>query len=226
MQGPSTTGATVERVLVPGSRCGAAAGWDAGPVDFTETELTVAITAAAKSALAAQSRDIRKGRVDVEDAWRDLGGHGRYQLLESLGSQILPIIASLSEDALYAVPTGMREGSYALGADKISTIFRVVIPSAFSGIAASVILGISRGIGETMIVAIAAGQQPRFTLDPRVPIETMTAYIVQVSLGDTPAGTLEYRTIFAVGAALFVMTLGLNLISHRLRRRIQRGGTL
>ncbi len=143
-----------------------------------------------------------------------------------MGIMILPIIASLSEDALYAVPTGMREGSYALGADKIATIFRVVIPSAYSGIAASVILGISRGIGETMIVAIAAGQQPRFTLDPRVPIETMTAYIVQVSLGDTPAGTLEYRTIFAVGAALFLMTLGLNLISHRLRRRIQRGGTL
>jgi phosphate transport system permease protein len=143
-----------------------------------------------------------------------------------MGVMILPIIASLSEDALYAVPTGMREGSYALGADKISTIFRVVIPSAFSGIAASVILGISRGIGETMIVAIAAGQQPRFTFDPRVPIETMTAYIVQVSLGDTPAGTLEYQTIFAVGAALFLMTLGLNLISHRLRRRIQRGGTL
>ncbi len=143
-----------------------------------------------------------------------------------MGVMILPVIASLSEDALHAVPTGMREGSYALGADKVVTIFRVVIPSAFSGIAASVILGISRGIGETMIVAIAAGQQPRFTFDPRVPIETMTAYIVQVSLGDTPAGTLEYRTIFAVGAALFLMTLGLNLISHRLRRRIQRGGTL
>ncbi|MGA9520213.1 MAG: phosphate ABC transporter permease subunit PstC [Myxococcaceae bacterium] len=143
-----------------------------------------------------------------------------------MGIMILPIIASLSEDALHAVPAGMREGSYALGADKIATIFRVVIPSAFSGIAAAIILGISRGIGETMIVAIAAGQQPRFTLDPRVPIETMTAYIVQVSLGDTPAGTLEYRTIFAVGAALFLMTLGLNLISHRLRRRIQRGGTL
>jgi phosphate transport system permease protein len=143
-----------------------------------------------------------------------------------MGVMILPIIASLSEDALHAVPMGLREGSYALGADKISTIFRVVIPSAFSGIAASVILGISRGIGETMIVAIAAGQQPRLTLDPRVPVETMTAYIVQVSLGDTPTGTIEYRTIFAVGAMLFLMTLGLNLISHRLRRRIQRGGVL
>ncbi len=95
-----------------------------------------------------------------------------------------------------------------------------------SGIAASIVLALSRAIGETMIVAIAAGQQPRLALDPRVPIETMTAYIVQVSLGDTPTGTLEYRTIFAVGTALFVMTLCLNLVSHRLRRRFQKGGVL
>jgi phosphate transport system permease protein len=143
-----------------------------------------------------------------------------------MGVMILPVIASLSEDAIHAVPMGLREASYALGADKLSTIFRAVLPAAFSGIAASIILGVSRAIGETMIVAIAAGQQPRLTLDPRVPVETMTAYIVQVSLGDTPTGTLEYRTIFAVGMTLFVMTLGLNLISHRLRRRIQKGGIL
>jgi phosphate transport system permease protein len=141
-----------------------------------------------------------------------------------MGIMILPIVASLSEDAIFAVPPSLREGAYALGGTKLGTVFRVVLPSAFSGIAASVILGLSRAIGETMIVAIAAGQQPRLTLDPRVPVETMTAYIVQVSLGDTPTGTLEYRTIFAVGLSLFVMTLALNLVSHRLRQRVLKGG--
>lgn len=140
-----------------------------------------------------------------------------------MGVMILPIIASLSEDALSAVPSSLREGALALGASRLATVFRVVLPSAFSGIAASTILGLSRAVGETMIVAIAAGQQPRLTLDPRVPIETMTAYIVQVSLGDTPTGTLEYRTIFAVASALFLITLGLNLASHRLRGRFLRG---
>ena len=141
-----------------------------------------------------------------------------------MGIMIVPIVASLSEDAIYAVPASLREGAYALGAGKVATIVRVTLPTAFSGIAASVILGLSRAIGETMIVAIAAGQQPRLTLDPRVPIETMTAYIVQVSLGDTPTGTIEYRTIFAVGLGLFVMTLVLNVISQQLRRRILKGG--
>ncbi|MBI2898522.1 MAG: phosphate ABC transporter permease subunit PstC [Deltaproteobacteria bacterium] len=141
-----------------------------------------------------------------------------------MGIMILPIVASLSEDAIFAVPASLREGAYALGGTRLGTIFRVVLPSAFSGIAASVILGLSRAIGETMIVAIAAGLEPRLTLDPRVPIETMTAYIVQVSLGDTPAGTLEHRTIFAVGLSLFFMTLVLNVVSHRLRRRVLKGG--
>lgn len=143
-----------------------------------------------------------------------------------MGIMILPIIASLSEDALHAVSMGLRESSFALGADRISTIFRVVVPAAYSGIAASIILGISRAIGETMIVAIAAGLQPRLTLDPRVPVETMTAYIVQVSMGDTPTGTLAYQTIFAVGTTLFLMTLALNVVSHRLRLRIRKGGVL
>ncbi|MHB8999454.1 MAG: phosphate ABC transporter permease subunit PstC [Thermoanaerobaculia bacterium] len=143
-----------------------------------------------------------------------------------MGIMILPVIASLSEDAIYAVAPSLREGSYALGASKLSTIFRVILPTAFSGIGAAVILGVSRAVGETMIVAIAAGQQPRLTFDPRVPVETMTAFIVQVSLGDTPTGTLEYRTIFAVGASLFVMTLVLNLVSYRLRRRILKGGAM
>ncbi len=103
----------------------------------------------------------------------------------------------------------------------MQTSLRVVVPAAFSGISAAVILAMSRAIGETMIVLIAAGQQPRLTLDPRVPIETMTAYIVQVSLGDTPAGTLEYRTIFAVGMLLFICTFALNLISNWLRERFR-----
>jgi phosphate transport system permease protein len=140
-----------------------------------------------------------------------------------MGIMILPLCASLCEDAIRAVSPNLREAAWALGARRLPTIFRVVLPSAFSGIAAAVILGVSRAVGETMIVAIAAGQQPRLTLDPRVPIETMTAYIVQVSLGDTPTGTLEYRTIFAVGLGLFLMTLALNLVSHRLRRRLVRG---
>ncbi len=140
-----------------------------------------------------------------------------------MGIMILPVVATLSEDALFAVPSSLREGALALGASRLGTVFRVVLPAAFSGIAASVILGLSRAIGETMVVAIAAGQQPRLTLDPRVPIETMTAFIVQVAMGDTPHGTLEYRTIFAVGLTLFAMTLGLNAVSHRLRRHVLRG---
>jgi len=136
-----------------------------------------------------------------------------------MGVMIIPMISSLSEDALHAVPASLKEGAYALGASKLSTVFRVTVPAAFSGIAASVVLAVSRAVGETMVVAIAAGQQPRLTLDPRVPIETMTAYIVQISLGDTPTGTIEYKTIFVIGASLFVMTFGMNLISQRLARR-------
>jgi phosphate transport system permease protein len=136
-----------------------------------------------------------------------------------MGLMILPLVSSLSEDAMRGVPRGLREGSYALGATKMQTSLRVVVPGAFSGITAAFILAVSRAIGETMIVAIAAGQQPRLTLDPTVPIETMTAYIVQVSQGDTPQGTLEYRTIFAVGMLLFIGTFGLNLVSAWLRER-------
>jgi phosphate transport system permease protein len=138
-----------------------------------------------------------------------------------MGLMILPLVSSLSEDAMRAVPQGLREGSYALGATRMQTALRVVVPAAFSGITAAFILAVSRAIGETMIVAIAAGQQPRLTGNPFVPIETMTAYIVQVSLGDTPQGTIEYRTIFAVGMLLFVMTFTLNLISTWLRERFR-----
>jgi phosphate transport system permease protein len=138
-----------------------------------------------------------------------------------MGVMILPLVSSLAEDAMQAVPRGLREGSYALGATRMQTSVRVVVPAALSGITAAFILAASRAIGETMIVAIAAGQQPRLTWNPLVPIETMTAYIVQVSLGDTPQGTLEYRTIFAVGALLFLSTFVLNLASAWLRERFR-----
>lgn len=139
----------------------------------------------------------------------------------AMGIMIIPMISSLSEDAIHAVPASLREAAYALGAGRLQTIARVVLPTAMSGIAASVVLAVSRAVGETMIVAIAAGQQPRLTADPRVPIETMTAYIVQVGLGDTPAGSLEYRTIFVVGAMLFAMTFVINALSQRLARRFR-----
>ncbi|MFZ3064029.1 MAG: phosphate ABC transporter permease subunit PstC [Nitrospirota bacterium] len=138
-----------------------------------------------------------------------------------MGIMIIPIIASLSEDAMHAVPMSLREGALALGSTKFQVSIKVVLPAAFSGIAASFILGVSRAVGETMIVAIAAGQQPRLTLNPLVPIETVTAYIVQVSLGDTPTGTIEYKTIFAAGMSLFVVTFFLNMISYWLKKRFR-----
>ena len=138
-----------------------------------------------------------------------------------MGIMILPLVSSLSEDAMRAVPRGLREGAYALGATRMQTSLNVVVPAAFSGITAASILAVSRAVGETMIVVIAAGQQPRLTASPLVPIETMTAYIVQVSLGDTPQGTIEYRTIFAVGMLLFLMTFSLNLVSTWLRERFR-----
>ena len=138
-----------------------------------------------------------------------------------MGIMILPLVSSLAEDAMRAVPSGLREGAYALGATKMQTALQVVVPAALSGITAAFILAVSRAVGETMIVAIAAGQQPRLTASPFVPLETMTAYIVQVSLGDTPQGTLEYRTIFAVGMLLFLMTFALNLASTWLRERFR-----
>ena len=137
-----------------------------------------------------------------------------------MGLMILPLVSSLCDDAFSAVPQGLREGAFALGATRLQAAIGVVLPAAMSGVSAAVILAISRAIGETMIVAIAAGQQPRLTANPLVPIETMTAYIVQVSLGDVPTGTREYRTIFAVGLLLFAATFALNLCSDWLRRRM------
>ena len=138
-----------------------------------------------------------------------------------MGFMILPMMASISEDALRAVPTGLREGAYALGATKYQTVTRVVVPGALSGILAAVILSISRAIGETMIVAIAAGLQPKMGFNLLQSMETMTAYIVQVSLGDTPQDTIEFRTIFAVGTLLFLMTFVMNVVSDWLVRRFR-----
>jgi len=139
-----------------------------------------------------------------------------------MGIMIIPYISSLSDDAITAVPSHIREGSLALGANRIQTAFRVVIPSAASGIIVSIMLAISRAIGETMIVAIAAGQQPRLTLNPLVPIETITTYIVQVSLGDVAHNSLEYRTIFAAGITLFAFTFLLNNLSFWFNKKFHR----
>lgn len=139
-----------------------------------------------------------------------------------MGIMILPMVASLSEDALYVVPRSLREGAYALGASRLQMIFGAVLPAAIGGITAAFILAVSRAVGETMIVAIAAGQQPQLHFNPLQPVETMTAYIVQISLGDTPHGTLEYQTLFAVAMMLFIMTLALNLVSIAIRNRYKR----
>ena len=138
-----------------------------------------------------------------------------------VGIMIIPMVASLSEDALSAVPRSLREAAYGLGATRVEVSTRVVVPAALSGIVASFILAISRAIGETMAVTLAAGATPRMTLNFLESIQTMTAYIVQVSLGETPHGTLEYSTIFAVGLVLFLITLGMNLLSQRVTRRFR-----
>lgn len=138
-----------------------------------------------------------------------------------MGIMIIPYVSSLSEDAMRAVPMSLREGAYALGANRIVTALRVVYPAALSGVVASYILAISRAIGETMIVAIAAGMQPNLTLDPREPAATITAYIVQVSLGDLPHGSIGYQSIFAAGITLFVLTLVFNILGYVLRRRFR-----
>ncbi|KMW70786.1 MAG: phosphate ABC transporter permease subunit PstC [Limnoraphis robusta] len=136
-----------------------------------------------------------------------------------MGLMIIPFVSSISEDAMRSVPVGLREGSYAMGATRLQTALKVVFPSAFSGISAAYILAISRAVGETMIVAVAAGLQPQLTWNPFEQGATITAYIVQVSLGDIPHGTLEYHTIFAAGLTLVLMTLVLNIIGHFLAKR-------
>jgi len=138
-----------------------------------------------------------------------------------MGIMIIPMITSMSEDALSAIPKYLKEAAYGIGSTRFQTAMRVAIPAASSGILASIILAVSRAIGETMIVAIAAGQQPRLTLNPLVPIETITTYIVQVSLGDVPHNSLEFRTIFAAGFMLFLFTFILNNISFYIRKKFR-----
>lgn len=138
-----------------------------------------------------------------------------------VGIMIIPTVSSLSEDALRAVPNVLREGAYGLGATKLEVSTRVVVPAALSGIVASFILAISRAVGETMAVTIAAGNMPNMTLNPLESIQTMTAYIVQASLGDTPRGTIVYQTLFAVGMTLFLITLAMNILSQWILSRFR-----
>ncbi len=149
----------------------------------------------------------------------DIAGFNALSAGLVMGIMIIPFVSSLSEDALYAVPNDLRQASFAMGSTRLQTGFRVTVPAASSGIVVSIILAISRAIGETMIVAIAAGQQPNLTMDPTVPLQTITAYIVQVSTGDVPHGTIEYQTIFAAGITLFVFTFILNNISYWIRAK-------
>jgi phosphate transport system permease protein len=156
---------------------------------------------------------------------RDLGvGVDIFNVLAAglvMGVMILPTVASLSEDAMAAVPRDLRDGAFALGATRREVSTRIVVPAAISGVTAAFVLGISRAVGETMIVLVAAGQQPNLTFDPRAAVETMSAFIAATGAGDVPTGSVEYKTIFAVGATLFVMTLILNVISIRLVERFR-----
>lgn len=136
-----------------------------------------------------------------------------------MGIMIIPYVSSLSEDAMRAVPMSLREGSYAMGATRFQTATRVIVPAAFSGIASAYILGISRAVGETMILAVAAGMQPNLSLNPLEPAATITSYIVQVALGDLPHGSVGYQTIFAAGLTLMLMTLMFNMLGYWLRRK-------
>jgi phosphate transport system permease protein len=138
-----------------------------------------------------------------------------------MGIMIIPYVSSISEDAMRAVPMSLREGSYAMGATRFQTATRVVVPAAFSGIASAYILGISRAVGETMILAVAAGMQPNLTFNPLEPAATITAFIVQVALGDLPHGSVGYQTIFAAGLTLMLFTLACNIGGHVLRRRFR-----
>jgi len=138
-----------------------------------------------------------------------------------VGVMIIPTICSLCDDAFRAVPRSLREAAYALSATRLEVSTRVVLPAALSGVMAAVLLALARAIGETMAVTLAAGMTPNLTLNPFRSIQTMTAYIVQVSLGDTPAGTIEYQTIFAVGMTLFLITLSINLIAQRVLARFR-----
>jgi phosphate transport system permease protein len=151
----------------------------------------------------------------------DLPGFNLLSAGIVMGIMIIPYVSSVSEDAMRAVPMALREGSYAMGATRFQTAIRVVTPAAFSGIAAAYILGISRAVGETMILAVAAGMQPKLTWNPLEPAATITAFIVQVALGDLPHGSIGYQTIFAAGLTLALVTLFFNVLGHMLRKRFR-----
>jgi len=155
----------------------------------------------------------------LQKIWPALPGFSMLSAGLVMGVMIIPYISSVAEDAMRAVPMSLREGSYAMGATRFQTAIRVVTPASISGIAAAYILGVSRAVGETMIVAVAAGMQPQFTIDPTEPAATITAYIVQVALGDLPHGSVGYQSIFAAGLMLFFLTLFFNVLGHWLRRR-------
>jgi phosphate transport system permease protein len=155
----------------------------------------------------------------LQTLWPALPGFNMLSAGLVIGIMIVPYVSSVSEDAMRAVPVHLREGAFALGATRMQTALRVVFPSALSGITAAYVLGISRAIGETMVVAIAAGMQPTLTWNPLEPAATMTAYIVQVSLGDLPHGSVGYQTIFATGLTLLLMTLVFNIAGHVLKKR-------
>jgi phosphate transport system permease protein len=138
-----------------------------------------------------------------------------------MGIMIVPYVSSMAEDAMRAVPMHLREGSFAMGATRLQTALKVVMPAAISGIASAYILGISRAVGETMILAVAAGMQPNLTFNPMEPAATVTAFIVQVALGDLPHGSIGYQTIFAAGLTLFIITLCFNLVGHVLRKKLR-----
>jgi phosphate transport system permease protein len=157
----------------------------------------------------------------LQKIWPDLPGFNMLSAGLVIGLMIVPYVASIAEDAMRAVPRYMREGSYAMGATRLQTALRVVVPGAFSGIAAAYILGISRAVGETMVVAIAAGMMPNLTFNPTEPAATITAYIVQVSLGDLPHDSIGYQSIFAAGLVLLIMTLVLNVIGFFLTRKFR-----
>jgi len=157
----------------------------------------------------------------LQKIWPDLPGFNMLSAGLVIGLMIIPYVATVAEDSMRAVPRYMREGSYAMGATKLQTALRVVVPGAFSGLAAAYILGISRAVGETMVVAIAAGMQPNLTFNPAEPAATITAYIVQVSLGDLPHGSIGYQSIFAAGLVLLLFTLVLNVIGFFLTRRFR-----
>ena len=157
----------------------------------------------------------------LQRLYPDLPGFNMLSAGLVMGVMIIPYVSSVSEDAMRAVPMHLREGSYAMGATRLQTALRVVMPAAFSGLAAAYILGISRAVGETMILAVAAGMQPNLTFDPTEPAATITSFIVQVALGDLPHGSIGYQTIFAAGFTLMLLTLAFNLIGFYMRRRFR-----